>query len=183
MKTKNIKLTIELVPSTAWYTNVRSNVTKEEWDTIRKKCYRLANDVCEICGDTSKNQGKLYNLECHEIWDYNDEKKIQTLTGLIGLCNYCHTVKHPGLAGVQGRSNIVIEQLIKVNKMSEGETEDYINEAFSIWKERSDHKWELDITYLKEYMNAENQRLEDKRSEAIRKYNEQLSIRNNTENK
>ena len=29
-----MKLTIELVPSTAWYSNVRSNVSKEEWDKI-----------------------------------------------------------------------------------------------------------------------------------------------------
>ena len=32
-----MKLTIELVPSTSWY----NNVTKNEWDIIRKKSYEL----------------------------------------------------------------------------------------------------------------------------------------------
>ena len=29
-----MKLTIELVPQTAWYSNVRSNVSKAEWDVF-----------------------------------------------------------------------------------------------------------------------------------------------------
>lgn len=43
-----MKLTIELVPSTAWYSNVRSNVTQAEWDVLRKECYKKAGYVCEI---------------------------------------------------------------------------------------------------------------------------------------
>jgi 5-methylcytosine-specific restriction endonuclease McrA len=53
---KHYPLTIELVPKTAWYTNVRSNVSKKEWDRIRKKSYQNAGHVCEICGDTGLNQ-------------------------------------------------------------------------------------------------------------------------------
>lgn len=178
---KDIKLTIELVPQTAWYTNVRSNVSQEEWDVIRKQCYRLADNKCEICGDTSQNQGKPYHLECHEIWDYDDDKKIQKLTRLIGLCNHCHTVKHPGLANKQGRSDIVYQQLIKVNGMSESEAEDYLNESFNVWSERSQHKWELDITYLQEYLKLNDnhdKRIEDKKRKAIELYQEQLKNRN-----
>ena len=70
------KLTIELVPQTSWYTNVRSNVSKEQWDVIRKKCYAQANNVCEICGDTGKNQGYKHNVECHEIWEYNELTRV-----------------------------------------------------------------------------------------------------------
>jgi hypothetical protein len=44
-----MKLTIELVPKTSWYSNVRSNVSKDEWDKIKKKCYIKANYKCEIC--------------------------------------------------------------------------------------------------------------------------------------
>jgi hypothetical protein len=30
---------------------------------------------------------KVINImECHEIWEYNDEDKIQKLIGLISLC-------------------------------------------------------------------------------------------------
>ena len=82
----NYKLTIELVPKTSWYSNVRSNVSKNEWDIIRKKSYEHAGHVCEICGDIGTNQGVKHNVECHEIWDYNDETNEQTLGGLISLC-------------------------------------------------------------------------------------------------
>lgn len=182
----NYKLTIELVPRTAWYTNVRSNVSNSEWDRIRKHCYELANDVCEICGDTSKNQGKNYNLECHEIFEYDDKRKIQKLTKLIGLCNHCHTVKHPGLAKKQGRIDIVYKQLMGVNNMNELQATEYIEESFKIWLERSQHEWKLDISYLTEYIseiNEREKRLEDKRKNAIKQYKEMLATRLDLENK
>ena len=37
-----IKLTIELVPRTAWFSNVRSMVSREDWDVLRKECYAQA---------------------------------------------------------------------------------------------------------------------------------------------
>lgn len=145
------KLTIELVPRTAWYTNVRSNVSKDEWDRLRKKSYALANNVCEICGDTGKNQGYKHNIECHEIWHYDDTNKAQTLTGLISLCPYCHKCKHPGLAQINGELNIVINQLMKVNNISKDDAEKLIDDAFTIWRERSKHEWKLDISYIENY--------------------------------
>lgn len=180
------KLTIELVPKTAWYTNVRSNVSESEWDRLRKYCYEKANNVCEICGDTSKNQGKNYNLECHEIFEYDDNRKVQKLTRLIGLCNHCHTVKHPGLANMQGRINIVYSQLMKVNGINELQATEYLEDSFEIWKERSQHEWELDISYLDEYKEEINQyekRLVDKKKDAIRKYKEILATRLDLGNK
>lgn len=145
------KLTIELVPKTAWYTNVRSNVSKDEWDRLRKKSYALANNVCEICGDTGKNQGYKHNVECHEIWRYDDTNKEQTLTGLISLCPYCHKCKHPGLAQINGELNIVLNQLMKVNNISKSDAEKLLADAFSTWRERSKYEWTLDISYIQNY--------------------------------
>lgn len=150
---KQIRLTIELVPSTCWYTNVRSHVSEFTWDIIRKKCYRLANHKCEICGSTGKEQGYNHNVECHEIWYYDDVNHKQILTGLIALCPYCHKTKHVGLAQINGEKEIVINQLMKVNGMSREEAIKYITESFSIWKKRSEFKWETDITYIKKYIN------------------------------
>jgi hypothetical protein len=147
-----MKLTIELVPSTAWYSNVRSNVSTEEWDKIRKKSYAKANHKCEICGDVGTNQGVKHNVECHEIWEYDDQKHTQTLAGLISLCPYCHKTKHAGLASIKGETAIVINQLMKVNGMSEKEAITYMQEAFRIHTNRSQFQWKLDISYLEEYM-------------------------------
>jgi len=130
-------------------------VTEDEWDTIRKKAYRKANFVCQICGDVGTNQGKYHAVECHEIWDYDDKDKIQSLMGLIALCPNCHKVKHPGLAGIKGEGHIVTAQLMKVNGMDIFEAEEFEDKAFKVWKERSCHEWTLDITYLDEYMKPE----------------------------
>jgi hypothetical protein len=152
MSKYNLKLTIELVPKTCWYSNVRSNVTKNEWDIIRKKSYELANNQCEICGDVGKNQGVNHNVECHEIWEYDDLNKIQKLIGLISLCPYCHKTKHAGLAQMNGEENIVINQLIKVNNITRKDAIDYINDSFTIWRERSKHEWTLNISVLNQYL-------------------------------
>ena len=148
----NYKLTIELVPQTSWYTNVRSNVSKEEWDTIRKKCYTLANHQCEICGDTGKNQGYKHNVECHEIWDYNELTRTQKLTGVIALCPLCHKCKHPGLAQINKELHIVINQLMKINDLTENEAKMFIASAFATWSERSSHDWTLNIDYINDYI-------------------------------
>lgn len=149
---EKLKLDIELVPKTAWYTNVRSNVTKAEWDKIRKKSYKNADYKCEICGDTGLNQGYNHPVECHEIWEYDDDAKTQTLTGLISLCPNCHQVKHPGLAQMKGKQRVVLDQLQKVNNISSKDAILYLGAAFGQWRERSRFEWKLDISYLKEYM-------------------------------
>ena len=41
-----IKLEIELVPRTAWYSNLRNKIPNEEWDKIIKKCYADAVHIC-----------------------------------------------------------------------------------------------------------------------------------------
>ena len=81
------KLTIELVPQTCWYANVRKLVTYSQWEVIKRVTRRAAHSICQICGGV----GKRWPVECHEIWQYNDEAHIQTLIGLIALCPMCHT--------------------------------------------------------------------------------------------
>jgi hypothetical protein len=147
----NYKLTIELVPETSFFTNVRSEVSKEEWDIIRKKSYRRANYKCEICDDTGLNQGYKHPVECHEIWLYDETTFTQILTGLISLCPNCHKTKHVGLAQINGEEDIVIEQLKKVNNMTSQEAIRYIDDAFVTWKQRSQHQWKLDISMLDLY--------------------------------
>lgn len=145
------KLTIELVPQSCWYSNVRSNVTKQEWDFIRRKCYAKAEHKCEVCGDTGKNQGIAHAVECHEIWQYLSATKTQKLVGMVALCPRCHKVKHPGLAQIRGETEIVVKQLMKVNSMSRMDALAYIEDAFREWRQRNESKWTLDISMLNDY--------------------------------
>src|ERR1700690_1317096 len=144
---KNIILTLELVPSSSWLTNVRSAVSRKEWDYIRHQVYDKAWHTCEICGGA----GTQHPVECHEIWHYNDKKLIQKLENMIALCPNCHSVKHYGLAQINKRVNSKLKHFMKVNKISKIEAEKYISAAFTTWADRSRKTWKIDISSLKEY--------------------------------
>lgn len=146
---EQIKLTIELVPSTSWFSNLRSLLSAEEWDKIRKGCYKHAEYKCEICGGI----GPKHPVECHETWEYDEEKAVQKLIGLIALCPNCHEVKHIGLAGIRGRKAQATSHFCKVNECTEVEAQKYITEAFELWGKRSELEWQLDINLLEELKN------------------------------
>ena len=136
------KLTVELVPKSCHYSNVRSEVSRKEWDKIRKHCYALANNKCEICG----GKGKKHPVECHEVWDYAEG--VQTLVRMISLCPPCHEVKHLGLAQLRGNLKRATNHFCKVNKCNEETAYRYFAEVFDEWAERSRQDWALDISYL-----------------------------------
>jgi hypothetical protein len=144
---KTLLLTIDLVPASCWFSNVRSEVTKTQWDIIRNQTYSAAYHICQICGGV----GKKHPVECHEIWKYDDKTLIQKLEGMIALCPDCHMVKHFGLAQIQNKSDKALKHFMKINKMSKIKAEQYIINAFDIWAKRSIKKWNLDISVLKNY--------------------------------
>jgi hypothetical protein len=140
-----MKLEIELVPSTAWYSNMRKAVTRDTWDKIRKECYRKAGYSCELCSI------RKVTLHCHEIWNYDDKKHIQTLEGFICLCQDCHWIKHIGLAGIKASEGVLdmenlIKHFMKVNGVEREIFEKHKEEAFNIWEKRSNHDWKTDLS-------------------------------------
>lgn len=143
-------LTIELVPQTAWYRNVRSNVSPEEWDRLRRIVYQRAGNVCEVCG----GRGGRWPVECHEVWRYDDARRIQKLERLIALCPSCHEVKHIGLAHARGNQRRAIAHLAKVNGWSNEDARHYIEACFEQWSRRSQHQWTLDISYLERFSTS-----------------------------
>ena len=138
-------LTIELIPSTSHYKNVRSEVPKDKWNTIRKKVYKQARECCEVCGGIGKEK---HRIECHEIWGYDDELAIQKLIGLIGLCPDCHLVKHMGLAQIKGKEAEAKKHLAYVNDWTDEFVKKYVSEQFFVHHQRSTEQWTIDITYL-----------------------------------
>lgn len=141
-----MKLTIELVPKTSFYSNVRSMLPKSTWFKIRKETIFNANNVCEICGGTTSYRG----LDCHEVWEYDDINHIQKLIKIIALCNKCHEVKHIGKAQIDGNFNRARKWFKEINNLSELDVRNLIIEAFTTWGERSQHQWQTDISILEE---------------------------------
>jgi len=138
------RLVVELVPRTCWWSNVRSNVSKADWETCKRFVRERSGDRCEICG----GRGPRWPVECHEEWSYDDDRGIQTLVGLIALCPACHEVKHLGRAEVVGDGDRALTHLARVNKWPMERAILYRNLVFEIWQMRSATQWELDVSFL-----------------------------------
>jgi hypothetical protein len=141
------RLTIELVPRTCWFSNVRDRVSREDWDRIRKQVYEHAGRRCEVCG----GRGSGHPVECHEVWEYEEATGVQRLVRMVALCPGCHEVKHIGLAGIKGRGEIAAAHLSEVNGWTPQVAAVYIDQAFDVWIERSDRTWSLDVSALAAY--------------------------------
>lgn len=138
---RELKLTIELVPKTSWYNNMRKIVPPPEWDKIRRRTYAEYGHRCGVCGSKGR-------LNCHEIWHYDDHRHVQELEGFIALCDLCHHVKHIGLAGVlAARGKLDYESVVKhfmsVNECDRKTFEEHRQEVFERWSQRSQHQWEV----------------------------------------
>ncbi len=140
-------LTIELIPRTSWFRNVRASIPRAEWDRVRQIVYRRASHVCEICG----GRGERWPVECHEVFAYNDALRTQTLVRLLALCPACHEVKHLGLAEMRGQREAALAHLARVNGWSRADAELYAEGSFELWHQRSGHQWSLDLSYLEQF--------------------------------
>lgn len=136
-----IPLTVELVPASSWNKNVRSEL-KASWDDYRRQSYRNANHTCEICGTTGER------MESHEIWLFNNKKKIQKLEKLICLCHKCHRTKHWGLALIKNEGDMVKKHIMKINQWKIPDVEKYIEESLQVFEQRSRIDWSLDLSSL-----------------------------------
>lgn len=137
-------LFIDLIPRSAWFLNLRSELTFDEWDLVKKKTYQNAHYLCQICG----GKGAEHPVECHERWGFDSKRKIQKLISTIALCPACHETTHFGLANERGRFVEARAHLIKVNRWSDNVADQHIREAFTLWESRSKDKWILDATWL-----------------------------------
>ena len=146
MEVAKLNLTIELVPSTSWYSNVRSLVSRTDWDTIRFATYAEYNNICAThnCGSTRKP------LNCHEVWEYEDTNHTQTLIKFVALCSLCHHVKHLGYAETladDGKLSMVpiMEHFMEVNNCDIRVYDVYRTAAFKQWAQRSKHQWVVNL--------------------------------------
>jgi hypothetical protein len=135
--------------------NLRSILTKTQWDVIRRRAYKEAGHMCEVCG----GRGMNHPVECHEEWEYNDITHTQTLMGVKVLCPDCHGVKHLGLAATLGKMEYTRKHLIKVNGWDVGETNKYIKGVWERFEKRSQHPWDVVVDWV--YTNKEKVREEE----------------------
>jgi len=161
--TKRLKLTIELVPSTIWFSSLYRLMSKSNWRALKEEIYEKEGKRCYICGSTRPP------FELHEFWEYDDEARVQKLVGIHHLCRLCHMVKHIGFwcHTSNGREkleklglsrNDLIAHFCRVNGCSEKEFFRHEDEAFKIWEWRSKYDWRQDFGKYERFLTLKKHR-------------------------
>lgn len=127
-----------------WGINLRSILSEDEWDDLRRAVYKRAGYRCEICG----GRGPKWPVECHEQWEFDDRDHVQRLVGLIALCPKCHRAKHIGLTTSMGKLEEAVHHMMEVNGWTRQEVMRHIDRAKMEAYERSRWIWELDLSLL-----------------------------------
>ena len=145
-------MSLELVPRTSWYDNLRTHISNEDWDKIRRRTHAKYKYRCAICGAKGR-------LNCHEIWEYYDKERIQMLVGFAALCGLCDRVTHIDLAGVRASEGNLdyekaVEHFMKVNECDRRTFERHREDAFRKWGKRSKHEWTVDLGQYKSMVEA-----------------------------
>ncbi|MHB1509642.1 MAG: DUF5710 domain-containing protein [Acidimicrobiales bacterium] len=141
-------LFVDLVPSSCWFTNVRSCAAPRDWERLRRMVTWRCGQRCEICGVGEDRSAKRW-LEVDERWSYDEHAHHQVLKRLICLCTDCHHVTHYGYAAqVLDIEAEVFSHLIEVTKMTPEQADDHVEAAFALWRRRSQSTWGLDLSIL-----------------------------------
>jgi hypothetical protein len=144
-----MKLTVELVPSTVWYSSLYRLLPKNEWRRLKNQVFAEEGHKCYICYSEK-------GLSLHEFWSYDDDKHIQKLAEFHHLCNLCHKIKHIGFwcYTTEGQAKLeqeglcredLIKHFCKVNGCTRKEFEEHEKAAFEVWAELSLHQWKQDF--------------------------------------
>lgn len=131
----------DMLPVTTWEQNIRTSVSGELWDRMRRHAYKAAGYRCEICGDGGK-------LEAHESWRLINETCVQKLERILALCPLCHKAHHLGIARRLGVLPQVKAQLKRVNGWTDQQLVQAIEDAYDIWEQRCEWPWSVDLSWL-----------------------------------
>lgn len=140
------KLNFELVPDSCWYSNLRTILSKKQWDFLREYAKEQSGGKCVICGKKSAR------LHAHERWSYDEENCVQKLEDIIAVCPDCHAVIHIGRTQLLGNEERAEKHFMKVNGCSYSEYRKALGEANEAHKRRNNiAEWKLDLSYLKRF--------------------------------
>ncbi len=140
------KLEIQLIPDGCWKYNLRTILSKAQWDFLKADAKNRAGGKCMICG------AKTTRLEAHEKWSYDEQNGIQKLEDIVAVCKDCHSVIHINRTWVKGDIERAENHYMKVNDCSYAEYRKALGNANETHKRLNQvSEWKLDISYLKKY--------------------------------
>ncbi len=142
-----MKLEIELVPDSCWYSNLRSLLTPAQWNAVRREAYSRAGGHCMICG------ARTAAPEAHERWEYDEKNAVQKLSDVVAVCRACHEVIHIGRTQLMGGEERAAAHFMKVNGCTYAEYRKALGEANAAHRRRNGvAEWKLDLSYLSKFI-------------------------------
>lgn len=144
-----MKLELHLIPESTFYGNLRNKIGRQKWTTLSKKIRKERDYTCDICG--AKEGQEAPHTHLHEVWEFDEDNKVQKLSGFECLCPDCHAVHHWGLSQIRGSDMIrLMRHACSINGCSEEYFHRHILEAFDTWRQRSTINWTVDTSILNE---------------------------------
>ncbi len=141
MKCEKIKF--ELVPDGCWGYNLRSILSKEQWDYIKKYVKSKSGGKCTVCG------AKSSRLDAHEKWRYDGESATVILEDIIAVCRDCHNAIHMNRTLLCGNGERAENHYMAVNGASYAEYREALGKANEIQRKlNSISEWKLDMSAL-----------------------------------
>ena len=136
----------DMLPSTSWENNLRTQLKEAEWDRLRKFCYQAAGNTCIACGSRGEP-----HVEAHESWSFIESTGVQKLTNLVCLCPVCHKAKHLGFAQRMGVLPQVYARLMWLNDWDQSRLNAELLKAQERQAAYSARQWTLDTSFLLRY--------------------------------
>jgi hypothetical protein len=136
---QELKLRPNLVPKPLWGKSAANLLKRGDWERIRRDAVQAARHACQVCFDPAS----AGTLNCHELWDYDDEQGTATLVGLRMQCRNCDSAVHMGRAVKRGVGNAAIAQLVKVNVIGAREAKMLYRSAMDEWRRRNKKQWRI----------------------------------------
>ncbi len=157
------RLSVQLIPPSAWQRNIRAIVASETWEELRWRfgARRYAPFSVGLEANRRPVPDRLQCAYCkteheelhlHEEWEFDDERRIQRLVGFVPVCPQCHLAAHMGYANAMGRGDEAMIHLAKVNHWALSQAKAHCNHAFKQWGPRILSSYSLDVNYLLKYL-------------------------------
>ncbi len=142
-----LKLNFELVPDGCWKSNLRTLISKQAWDYLRKDAKERAGGKCMICGK------KTNRLEAHERWSYDEIKGVQKLEDIVAVCKDCHQAIHIERTHLTGDWQRIEDHFMKVNECTYVQMRKLMGEANERQRKLNEvPEWAIDLSFLERYI-------------------------------
>lgn len=111
--------------------------------------YEISNKVrstgfCKMCGLQTNT------LEAQELWQYDDNTHEQTLKDIIPMCKDCRSSMRMVFINDDREQSNAFSHYKSVNQLSFEEAKQDFDDAFNVWKVRSNFVWMHDAKKIKE---------------------------------